>query len=184
MNFVNKGKIMFEYSAKPLIDVLPTDKPLVGLEIGCDRGDSSVGLLKDLPNVLKLTSIDPYINYIDWNGVNENTRDFFYLHSKDRLSRFGDRHELVRKTSDDALVDFADETYDFIFIDGLHTYEQVLIDCRNYYSKIKSGGIFAGHDYRVIEGVRNAVNEFFAEIDQKISYSDSYESDVWYLIKP
>ena len=42
---------MFEYSAKPLIDVLPTDKPLVGLEIGCDRGDSSVGLLKDLPNV-------------------------------------------------------------------------------------------------------------------------------------
>lgn len=175
---------MFEYSAKPLIDVLSKDKPLIGLEIGCDKGDSSVGLLKDLPNILKLVSIDPYTNYIDWNGVNENTRDLYYNYTTNRLLELKDRHQLIRKSSDDAILEFDDNSYDFIFIDGLHTYDQVLKDCKNYYSKIKSGGVFAGHDYRVIEGVRNAVDEFFEEIGQTVSYSASYESDVWYLIKP
>jgi predicted O-methyltransferase YrrM len=175
---------MFEYSAKPLIDVIPKNKPLIGLEIGCDKGDSSIGLLEDLPNILKLISIDPYTNYIDWNGVNENTRDLYFEYTTSRLKEVKTRHELVRKSSDEAVSDFVDGAYDFIFIDGLHTYEQVLTDCRNYYSKIKSGGIFAGHDYRVIAAVRNAVDEFFAEINQQVSYSASYDSDVWYLIKP
>ena len=110
---------MSGYSAKPLFDVLPTDKPLVGIEIGCDIGYSSIGLLEDFANITKLISIDPYVNYIDWNGVYENTRDFLYLHAKDKLSSFGDRHELVRKTSDDAVLSLEDESYDFIFIDAI-----------------------------------------------------------------
>lgn len=68
----------------------------------------------------------------------------------------------------------------FIFIDGLHTYEQVLIDCKNFYSKVKVGGIFAGHDYNTIYDVRRAVDEF-----AKLQNKDIIQipTDAWYWIK-
>ena len=77
-------------------------------------------------------------------------------------------------------VGFYYDEYDFIFIDGLHSYEQVLKDCKNYYSKIKTGGIFSGHDYNTIEGVNRAVNEFAFSVGKTIKQT---KNDVWYWIK-
>jgi predicted methyltransferase len=70
--------------------------------------------------------------------------------------------------------------FDVIFIDGLHTYEQLTKDCANYYSKLKDGGVFAGHDYNAIPGVKQAANEFAALYHKEIMFT---ESDVWYWIK-
>jgi predicted methyltransferase len=56
----------------------------------------------------------------------------------------------------------------------------VLKDCENFYSKLKPGGVFAGHDYRAIEGVRKAADEFAAKVNAKISETDI---DVWYWVK-
>jgi hypothetical protein len=99
-----------------------------------------------------------------------------------RTSKYADRFTHYEMTSDDAVTKFEDESLDFIFIDGLHEYGQVLTDCRNYWSKVKKGGIFAGHDYKVIEGVGRAVDEFAAEIGQKeVNYLP--DNDVWYWIK-
>jgi predicted O-methyltransferase YrrM len=62
-------------------------------------------------------------------------------------------------TSEEASKLFDDESFDFIFIDAEHLYENVKQDLNNWYPKLKKGGIFAGHDYR--EGVQKAVDEFF-----------------------
>ena len=83
-------------------------------------------------------------------------------------------------TSDSAAQIFKDEEFDIIFIDGLHTYEQLSKDCENYYSKVKPGGIFSGHDYNSIEGVRRAVDEFSSKLGKKIEIT---ENDVWYWYK-
>jgi predicted O-methyltransferase YrrM len=49
---------------------------------------------------------------------------------------------------------------DFVFIDGDHSYDQVLKDLINYGLKVKPGGIVAGHDW--IHGrLDEAVKEFF-----------------------
>ena len=99
----------------------------------------------------------------------------------ERLNKFGDRSVLYRKTSDEAVDNFIDDSYDFIFIDGLHEYDQLKKDCANYFPKIKKGGVFAGHDYTAISGVKKAVDEFAKEVGATAIHLP--EKDVWYWIK-
>jgi len=53
---------------------------------------------------------------------------------------------LMRMTFDEALIHFEDESLDFIHLDGFHTYEAVSHDFKNWYPKLKPGGIFLFHD--------------------------------------
>mgnify|MGYP006286229415 CR=1 FL=1 len=157
----------------------------VGVEIGVDEAPTSWWLLKNRPD-MKLYGIDPYMAYQDWypeGYISQQSNDQKYDKMRQRTAQFGDRWKHYRITSDDAVPLFADNSLDFIFIDGLHEYDQVLKDCRNYWPKIKSGGIFSGHDYKVIEGVGRAVNTFAQEVGQnEIIYLP--DNDVWAWVKP
>jgi hypothetical protein len=158
-----------------------TDKPWVGLEIGVYNGNNSYNLLSNYPNLI-LHGVDPYTEFTDWNGrVTHGAQDpdqpEYYM--QQALKPFGARFILHRTTSDEAVHHFSDYSLDFIFIDGLHTYEQVLKDCRNYYSKVKKGGIFSGHDYDNIAGVRQAVDEFAATVGKAVLRMPSF---AWYWI--
>ena len=55
---------------------------------------------------------------------------------------------------------FDDESVDFIWIDASHIYPDVIRDIRNWYPKLRKGGIIAGHDYSDW-GVEMSVREFF-----------------------
>lgn len=151
---------------------------LIGLEIGVDRGASSEYLLNSIPN-LKLYGIDPYVDYQDWWGW-VSWSETSYIEMRNRLDKFDERFVLVRKTSDNAAAQFEDESLDFVFIDGIHTYEQVTLDCKNYYSKVKKGGFFCGHDYTSVEGVGVAVREFAASLNKEVH---TCNQDVWYWWK-
>lgn len=168
-----------------LVDLIENinQKELVGLEIGCADGNTTYHLLSNLPN-LKLYGVDPYNAYIDWNGydLHEEHMNRTIKIFEEKIERYKDRHILYREYSDNVVDKFEDNSLDFIFIDGLHTYDQVLTDCKNYYSKVKSGGIFSGHDYTAIEAVNRAVIEFATEIE--IPEIFDVEVDVWYWIKP
>jgi predicted O-methyltransferase YrrM len=158
-------------------------KNIVGLEIGCAEGNTTFHLLSNILN-LKLYGIDPYSEYIDWNGydLNEDHMNRTIKKFYEKIEPYKDRHFLYREMSDNVIDKFEDESLDFIFIDGLHTYDQVLKDCKNYYSKVKKGGIFSGHDYTAIEEVNKAVIEFATDI--KIPEIFDVDVDVWYWIKP
>ena len=163
-----------------IVNLLPNDVDIRGVEIGCHIGDTTLHFLNSLPR-LRLTGIDPYIGYWDWDKR-------FYHQDKQhpvfvsRLSRYSDRFNLLKDFSDNVIDQFEDESLDFIFIDGMHTYDQVLQDCRNYYPKIKSGGVFSGHDYRLIKEVKAAVDEFAREVG--IDSILETDVDVWYWVKP
>lgn len=58
--------------------------------------------------------------------------------------------------------------YDFIFIDGDHTYEGVKQDYENYYPMLKDGGVMAFHD--------------IAEMNQE-EYPDAYVYGLWQELK-
>lgn len=154
------------------------DNP-IGAEIGVAEGFSTEFLM-EANKTLTLYCVDPFANYIDWNGNNLNEREMIYQEFLKRTEKYGDRVKHIRKYSDDAVNDIPDNSLDFIFIDGLHTYEQVTKDMNNYYDKVKSGGIFAGHDYRVIECINQAVNEFALLKDKAVMET---ECDVWYWTK-
>ena len=178
----NKEDDLTHVSGRELVPILKKINAKVGIEIGVDEGLNSRYFLSQLPE-LKLFGIDPYAEYIDWNGnyLDKNGRSNSLEMASNRLNKFEKRYMLYRMTSDDAVENFKDNAYDFIFIDGLHEYKQLLKDCANYFPKIKKGGVFAGHDYTTIVGVKKAVDEFAKTVGAKPIHLP--EKDVWYWIK-
>lgn len=70
----------------------------------------------------------------------------------------------IKMSSVDAAKLYADKSLDFVFIDGLHSYEACISDIRAWLPKVKIGGYIGGHDIDGPErfnGVRKAVNEVF-----------------------
>lgn len=69
---------------------------------------------------------------------------------------------LLAYSSLDASCKFPDGHFDMVFLDSSHTYEQTKAEIRQWYHKIKEGGLLAGHDYNMLE-VHSAVNEVIPE---------------------
>lgn len=119
-----------------------------------------------------LVSVDPWLEapsdeYIDRANVSQPEHEQFFAETKRRLARFGNRSDVRRLTSVEAAPAFDDATLDFVYIDARHDYESVREDLETWYSKVRPGGIIAGHDY--VDGsfaagefgVKRAVDEFF-----------------------
>jgi SAM-dependent methyltransferase len=98
---------------------------------------------------LKLYCVDPWIPYpryvemCDQQGIDEYNGAFEA--AKTRLS--GKNVEFIRKFSMDAVKDFEDNSLDFVYIDGNHSFEYAIADIAEWERKVKPGGIVAGHDY-------------------------------------
>lgn len=55
--------------------------------------------------------------------------------------------EILRADIADAADSFADGSFDFIYLDGNHMYEQVLRDLYKWFPKLTKGGLFACNDF-------------------------------------
>jgi len=62
------------------------------------------------------------------------------------LAKYNNRIKFIRKTSSTAINDILDNSIDVVYIDGNHAYSYVMEDMRNYWSKIRPGGIMFGDD--------------------------------------
>jgi hypothetical protein len=112
----------------------------------------------------------------------------FVLHKK-----YPDRVVFFQMKSLDFAATLADESQEFIYIDGLHDIPNVKADILAFWPKLKPGGILAGHDYVfgdpravgdiALFGVAAAVNWFAVEngLDLKVT-NESISS--WYFQKP
>lgn len=69
-----------------------------------------------------------------------------------------------RGSSAEVAAEFDDGYFDWVYIDGNHTYEFVRSDLETYSDKVKAGGFIAGDDYGDggwwEGGVKKAVDEF------------------------
>ena len=65
--------------------------------------------------------------------------------ARQRLRKHENKIDWVKKLSSDARADLQG-TYDFIYIDGDHSYEAVKKDLYEYFDLVEEGGIIAGHD--------------------------------------
>ncbi|MDX1950216.1 MAG: class I SAM-dependent methyltransferase [Rickettsiales bacterium] len=112
----------------------------IGLELGVAKGKFSEKLLEK-SSLKKLYSIDAYAGD---RGHDENE----FLEAQSRLKKFGKRSEIIRAKFSDAVKNFPDEYFDFIYIDGYaHTGQDEGRTLYEWFPKLKIGGIFSGDDY-------------------------------------
>lgn len=115
-----------------------------GVEIGVYKAEYTIEFARA---GLEIYGVDPWMMYRDYGNPRGQERlDFQYEHSKRVLAPYPNA-KLIRKTSQDALEDFEDESLDFVYIDGNHSFKYVAEDLWEWSRKVKQGGIVSGHDY-------------------------------------
>lgn len=120
----------------------------VGAEIGVSKGRYARAMCQGIPG-LKLYCVDPWEAYPDYveqhDEAGQKLLNELLEVTKERLAPYD--YEIIRKYSMDAVKDFKDESLDFVFIDGNHSFEYVVDDIAAWSKKVRKGGIVAGHDY-------------------------------------
>lgn len=135
------------------------------IEIGSYAGESTEIFSKHFKNII---AIDPFMNDYDKNDLTcqymELTKVYdVFLRIMDKC----DNITHIKKTSDEAIFDLKNIQVDFVYIDGLHTYEQVKKDIINYLPLINKGGFIGGHDYhQVWQGVKDGIHELLGPPEQ------------------
>ena len=148
----------------------------IGIELGVAAGLYSATILRN-PAVYKLYSIDRWSDHHDERE---------YTKARNLLATFGDRSVIVRSLFDDALDQFQNQTIDFIYVDSYaHTGQYGGQLLRDWYPKLKHGGIFSGHDYDPhYQPTIDAVDEFAGLNGLTISVTDEAVNPSWFAIKP
>jgi predicted O-methyltransferase YrrM len=138
------------------------------IEIGSFVGESTVLFAQSFKEVI---AVDPFMEGYDDKDPTSYLFEFNNVHQT-YLDRTGDHQNIktIVSTSDDAVSKLDGLKYDFIYLDGLHTYEGVKNDIINYLPLVKDGGVIGGHDYtnqhEHLVGVYKAVNEMFGAPDK------------------
>ena len=149
----------------------------IGAEIGVYRGEYSETLLKAIPG-LKLSGIDLWGLYPGYRDYRRH--DIIDAEQEAREKTRGFDCQLYKGWSHEIVKQFADESLDFVYIDGNHAYEYTVQDIALWSKKVRKGGVIYGHDFedwsknwrRFDMGVINAVT----------GWCKSYQIHPWFVI--
>lgn len=144
-----------------LINLFPQQS--TGIEIG----ELNLVFLTDLMYVNPAKKL--YVNIRD--SCNDNDIPEQKINEKYQILKKKFKNELkhgimqiVKNHSQNALDDILDNSLDWVYINGVHSYDFVLSILKNYYRKIKEGGLIAGDNYGAIgwlnKGATKAADEF------------------------
>jgi len=129
-----------------------------GVEVGASRGVNANDMHETIPN-LNLTLVDPWVAF-GRNSAEHMER--VYQKCRKRLKRWNPTY--IRKPSVEGVKDIQDESIDFVYIDGMHDFDSVMMDIIVWTPKVKRGGIVSGHDffygYSPYSGVIEAVRAY------------------------
>jgi hypothetical protein len=146
-----------------------------GIELGVANG-KHLGWLVANSNIKYWYGIDRWNDHHDiteYAGVVEQFR-----HASDVT--------ILRATFHDALILFEDNSFDFIYIDGYaHLGQEHGRTLDEWWPKLKTGGLFAGHDYhRHWPLTVQAVNAFVKKHQLEMSTTQGDMYPTWMVRKP
>ena len=143
-----------------------SDKTMI--EIGSFVGESTILFAQSFKKVI---AIDPFL--ADYDPADPTSYSFEFKNVYDTYLDRTSSHtniQTLTMSSDAAAEILNEDMFDFIYLDGLHTYDGVKTDIINYLPKVKQGGVIGGHDYTNqiphLVGVYDAVNEMFGAPDK------------------
>jgi len=156
----------------------------VGTWLGRSAAFLAVEILNSQKNI-KLHCVDTWLGSDECAHNNHEfvKQNILFEKFLDNIKPVCDIATPVRDLSINAALKYDDESIDFVFIDASHDYENVKNDLNAWYSKVKRGGTFGGHDYCYAwPGVMQAVDEFATANNLSFDViNDPF--DTWYLIK-
>jgi len=125
----------------------------VGVEVGVLFGDFSAILLKEA-KCSKLHLVDPWAQFAPTRKTSPSVAFEFVQERFKRVKKV----VIHRQHSKDAAEKFENESLDFVYIDGNHSYLACMEDLKAWYPKVKSGGILSGDDFgRIVNGTYHGV---------------------------
>jgi hypothetical protein len=129
------GHLPFEY------DLVAALKPGLIVELGVYFGDTYFGLCQAVAE----NNISSSCYAVDtWLGDAETglyDKTVYSAVEKYNDKRYRSFSYLVRKTFEEALPEFSNESIELLHIDGLHTYEASKTDFETWLPKVKPGGV-------------------------------------------
>ncbi len=164
-------------------------KNLIGVEVGVHEGDHALSLLENL-DIKKLYLIDPWEYYKEYEGDYKGYMDVAITGLPDaekvtrrRMIKYANQVEIIKSFSSKCLTQIPDNL-DFVYIDANHDYKFITEDMRNFWKKVRTGGIMGGHDYyngyqRMCDDVIRAVGEFAYENKLQLRV----ETPDWWFVK-
>lgn len=178
------GEDWFTYPEfyKLIVEKFPSGSHFV--EIGCWKGKSSAFMAVEIANSgkkIKFDCIDTWLGseeHLDDDFIKNNTLYELFLNNMKPLNAF---FTPIKMLSIEASKMYKDNSLDFVFIDGDHSYDGVLSDIKHWEPKVKVGGIISGHDYNSWESVTKAVDEYYK--NDVIPFEGKTDCHCWYVIK-
>ena len=158
------------FNCPTLYDEVIANMSITGsvVEIGCWKGRSSAYMAErivDSGKNIKHVCVDT------WEGTVTEEH-----HQKDSAVKEGRLYDLflenmspfegvvpMQMTSLEAAAKLPDNSFDFVYIDASHEYEDVKADIKAWLPKVKKGGIIAGDDYNSPQ-VKRAVHEVLGHV--------------------
>lgn len=134
-------------SVYELVSYLPENSNI--LEIGCFLG-SVTCTIKEACNTSNLYCVDIWSNEVHntyLQGYDRKTINKDITSDSAEWRKNTNHLENVYMYKDNSLNVEFDTKFDFIFLDGDHTYNNVRAELIKYSKYLKQGGILAGHDY-------------------------------------
>ena len=155
-------------SRNHLLDLLP--KGAIASELGVAQGDFTREII-DRTQPKKLHLVDVWASARYHDGLSKLVADKF----KSEID--SGQVEINRGYSTEWLPKYEDGYFDFIYIDTDHTYGTTAQELELARTKMKKGGIIAGHDFTIGAwtslaryGVVEAVHEFCVKYDWELIY--------------
>ena len=160
MKYTNDWTTALEANLKGLVHYIKTSNLQHGnvLEIGCYEGKGT-RLINTFFKPSVQVCCDPWDSAYEDVGFHFKNQYEHFKHNTNDLSIIE-----MRMTSDEFFKGQDCLMFDFVYIDGDHSYEQVVKDLNNSLSILKLGGLCIVDDYSwdpaSTNPVRKAVNEF------------------------
>jgi len=171
----------FWVTCNRLVDLPPLFKELgftSGAEVGVCWGAYSEILCQSNPD-LTVYSIDPWVHYpLRRNFRRAYVYEPMYQHVVQLLAPYPNSR-IIRKKSMEAVLDFPDNSLDFVFIDADHRFEFVTNDIAEWSKKVRVGGIISGHDYGV--GPKR-ISEFVHTPEVVHAWTHAHNIHPWYVL--
>ena len=140
-----------------ILSLIKYHKPKNLLEIGTYYGHTTKIISDKFPH-LDITTTDPGDKILLNNRPSNQNGEYLQQNEIGKMFLGNNKIKLIKNDIHD--IQFFDEKFDFIFIDGNHSYNSVIKDTQLSLNILNTNGVIVWHDWDNVKDVNAALNEF------------------------